>query len=114
MSLVQVYTAHDEIEAYFVKNLLEQAGLDAVVMGGTLASAYGGLPMVSDTRPSVWVLPEDLEHAEAVVAEYVDNLTDETDAPPTGEDWTCPHCGETVEAQFTDCWKCQTPRPEAG
>ncbi len=22
--------------------------------------------------------------------------------------WTCPKCGETVEGQFSSCWKCGT------
>ncbi|MHC4331384.1 MAG: DUF7577 domain-containing protein, partial [Planctomycetota bacterium] len=24
--------------------------------------------------------------------------------------WTCPNCGEEVEAQFTNCWKCGANR----
>ncbi|WP_422393282.1 DUF7577 domain-containing protein [Mycetohabitans endofungorum] len=24
--------------------------------------------------------------------------------------WHCPRCGERLEAQFTLCWQCDTPR----
>ena len=26
--------------------------------------------------------------------------------------WTCAHCGENLEGQFTECWKCGATRPQ--
>lgn len=31
----------------------------------------------------------------------------------SGGPWRCPECGEEIDAQFTDCWKCGTSRPGA-
>jgi hypothetical protein len=25
---------------------------------------------------------------------------------PAGASWTCEHCGELLEPQFTSCWRC--------
>ena len=33
----------------------------------------------------------------------------EPPAPPTGEDWTCAHCGEINPSNFDVCWNCDTP-----
>ena len=30
--------------------------------------------------------------------------------PTPGKPWFCSTCGQESEAQFTSCWKCQTPR----
>ena len=27
-------------------------------------------------------------------------------AVPVGPSWTCSHCGEVLEPQFTQCWRC--------
>jgi hypothetical protein len=27
-------------------------------------------------------------------------------AAPIGAPWTCEHCGEALEPQFTSCWRC--------
>jgi len=29
--------------------------------------------------------------------------------PPAGPDWTC-ECGETLGAQFSQCWRCGSQR----
>jgi hypothetical protein len=33
--------------------------------------------------------------------------------PPRADDWICPRCGETIEGQFTECWKCAAGGVEA-
>ena len=109
----KVYTARDSMEAHFVRCLLEREGIEAVVFGEPLGLARGELPLTLQTLPSVWVRSEDVEQAVEIVEEYNQGCDME------GEDemfeplapWTCPNCGEEIEGHFTDCWKCQTPRP---
>jgi predicted RNA-binding Zn-ribbon protein involved in translation (DUF1610 family) len=36
---------------------------------------------------------------------------DEADVGRPRATWTCPNCGEKVEEQFTQCWKCGHNRP---
>ena len=109
----QVYSARDLMEANLVRDLLEREGIEAVVLGAALGFGRGGLPFTADTLPSVWVKPEDVEKALPIVdrheAGYFEDERDESIDPPPP--WICPNCGEEIEDHFTDCWKCQTPRP---
>lgn len=112
-----VYTGRDEMDAHFVKGLLEQEGINAIVQGEALEATFSTLPLSSTSLPSVWVSEADEERALVVVRDYeqVDaaNAADEgdtiEDAPrPT---WKCPNCGEAVEEQFSECWNCGHGKP---
>jgi hypothetical protein len=65
-----VYTARDEMDAHFVKGLLEQAGIEAVVLGESLEAAFGTLPLGKQGLPGVWVREEDVERAMPIIEEY--------------------------------------------
>lgn len=116
MELVKVYTARDAMEAHFLKGLLEQDGIDATVMGESLAIARGDLPVTPETLPSVWVRQEDAARAAPIVDVFIDSKAEDEDSDEDSVDdldsWTCSRCGESVEGQFTDCWNCEAPRPE--
>ena len=110
----QVYSALNEMDAHFLKGLLGEAGIEAVVEGEALEQVWGNLPLSSASVPTVWVQDGDVARAAPIVDEYnrrhIENQ-ERGDAPrPT---WTCPRCGEKVEDQFTQCWHCGTSRPEA-
>lgn len=107
--MVKLYTARDAMEAKFLCGLLDQAGLPAVIQGELLAAARGELPITEETLPSVWVRLEDQDAARAVLRDYNDGSHPR---PPQGASWVCPACGEVCEGQFTQCWKCESPRPE--
>lgn len=111
-----VYTARDEMDASFVQGLLKQQGIEAVVQGQALGSAWGTLPLSAESLPTVWVPDGDLARAIPVVEEY--RRTDEANASDDERrgaraTWTCAQCGERVEEQFTQCWKCGHNRPAA-
>jgi len=115
MDLVQVYIARDSMEAHFLRGVLAEEGIAATVMGENLATARGRLPMTPDTLPSVWVAHDEAPRASQIVEGFVATSRDADagNAPAASKaKWTCPTCGELVEPQFTDCWNCQTPRPE--
>ena len=109
-----VYTGRDEMDAHFVRGLLEQQGIQAVVQGEALGTAMSGLPLSNESTPSVWVEEVDAQRAAAIVEEYTSR--DKANANPESGDerrslWICPNCGEKVEDQFTQCWKCSHKRP---
>ena len=84
----RVYTARDEMDAHFLKGLLEQQGIEAVVLGEPLESAFGTLPLGREAGPGIWVREEDVERATPIVEEYrqIDRANaDDTDddRPPT-------------------------------
>ena len=109
-----VYTGRDEMDAHFVKNLLEQEGIEAVVQGENLINAIGTLPLSEKSLPSVWVADANEERAALIVKDY--EQVDRVNAESTVEDtprptWKCANCGEAVEEQFTECWNCGHAKP---
>ena len=100
-----VYTAKHPTEAHLIKGMLEAEGIRAVVRGDQLYGAYGELPIL----PTVWILDDTLAaYAERLVIEFLRGGA----ARKYGhERWTCARCGEVLEGQFTECWKCGANRP---
>jgi hypothetical protein len=95
----KVYTAESAVEIAHLRNLLESEGIACVVRNDRLAGVVGEIPFV-ECWPELWVR----EPGQALRAR---GLIDEAlQSRPTGSAWTCPRCGERIEAQFSECWKC--------
>ena len=105
--------SRDEMDANFVKGLLRQEGIEAIVQGEALGEVWGTLPLSTESLPSVWVPDPDAERAKPLIEDY--RRTDEANADDRDgrlrATWACPNCGEKVEEQFTQCWKCGHARP---
>jgi recombinational DNA repair protein RecR len=111
-----VFTGRDEMDAHFVKNLLQQEGIEAVVTGENLVNAIGTLPLSAKSLPGVYVNDADEERATLIVRDY--QQVDRVNAEEAVEDtprptWKCANCGEAVEEQFSECWNCGHARPES-
>jgi hypothetical protein len=95
-----VYSSFDLVAVHHARNVLESEGIDAVVRNEILSSAAGELPP-ADCQIELWVLSD----ANAPRAEAL--LRFGGDAPAgCGAAWRCDGCGESSEAQFTQCWQC--------
>ncbi|MBV8032969.1 MAG: DUF2007 domain-containing protein [Betaproteobacteria bacterium] len=93
----RVFSSYNLAAAHHARNLLEVEGIRSVVRNEMLSSAMGELPP-AECQAEVWVLREsDLHRAEAL-------LRDSFSAKPSPA-WTCA-CGERIEGQFTQCWRC--------
>ncbi len=94
MSLVKTFS--NETEAQLVLNHLLALGVSALMEKDNC----GGMRPRLDISSGVDILvPNDeLETALAALQEPVTDLT--------AEPWTCPSCGEAIEAGFDACWKC--------
>jgi hypothetical protein len=103
----QVYSAASPPEAHMLRGYLETAGIRAVVLGEHGYAARGGLPIDATTAPAIWVAEEEAEQALALIQEFFAQQPLEH-----GENWRCPNCGESLEAQFTACWNCGAERIE--
>ena len=110
--LRKVYVARGPGDAHLLRGLLESAGIRVVVRGDDFVPLQGGGLFHVETRPSVWVLDdEDLPRALAIVNDYRAGTGGGGGTPAGGDgDWTCPSCGERLEAQFSDCWQCGAAR----
>ena len=107
----KVFIAQHPAEAHLVRGLLESRGIPALIRGESLFGARGEAPVTPDTLPSVWVA--DARHADEALAIIEGHTTGADSAVAHGdntESWTCAKCGETVESQFSECWKCGTER----
>ena len=101
----QVHAARNAIEAHLVLGFLNSHGISAEVRGEFLTSGWGELP--ADVC-SVWVT-DDAQYDAAndlLVAFFKGSYA----RLFSGEAWTCAHCGEKLEGQFTHCWSCGRPR----
>ena len=95
----RVYSSYNLAAVHHARNVLEAAGIRAVVRNQYLSSAMGELPP-AECQPQLWVLDDaDAARAEALLFR----------AEPPGEPWSC-QCGETLGGQFTQCWKCGSYR----
>jgi hypothetical protein len=92
--LKRVYSSFNQTAVYHARNLLENAGIEVLVKNAILSSAMGELPP-AECQAELWVDDQDLARAEEILAVQT----------VPGPDWTCA-CGETLGAQFTQCWRC--------
>ena len=91
-------------EIHHLKNLLESAGIRCQLRNEGLSTLAGEVPFV-ECAVQLW-LEDDADRAlaEAVLREMT-SLPGQTPAP-----WACTFCGETLERQFTACWRCGSER----
>ena len=101
----RVHSTQTLAEAYMARDALSAEGIAAVVRGEHLVGVNGGIPWDIDAIPSVWVSEADAERATSLLAVVLHTAT-------AGDAWTCPQCGEELEGQFTDCWRCDTSRAD--
>jgi len=97
----KIHTADSLIQIAHLRNVLLSAGIACQIRNDRLSGALGDIPFV-DCWPELWLEDErDALRAKALLDEEL---------RPTREraDWTCPQCGETIEGQFSDCWRCSS------
>jgi hypothetical protein len=93
----RVFRAASLIQVAHARNVLLTAGIQSELRNQYLAGALGDLPML-ETWPQLFVEDADEKPALRALARAA--------AAPTGIAWTCEICGESLEPQFTSCWRC--------
>ena len=89
--IVELCSAGDVVEADDLCELLEEAGIQARIVGEVLGNAGGGLPLGEATAPRIWVLEDDAIRGREVIDRWRDELEEgpiawpESDAPPEWE-----------------------------
>jgi hypothetical protein len=91
----RVFSSYNLQIVHHAKNLLEAAGIRAIVRNEFLSSGMGELPP-AECQPELWVLSDsDVPRAEELLRF----------PSPSKPDWRCA-CGEMLGGQFTQCWHC--------
>lgn len=94
----RVFGSYNQQLVHHAKNLLEAAGIRVLIRNQYLSSAMGELPP-AECEAQIWVLDDaDAGRANQILQHQ-----------ETGPDWTCA-CGETLGAQFSQCWRCGAQR----
>jgi hypothetical protein len=91
------------LEIHHVRNLLEAEGIRAWIRNEYLARLAGEVPFTECAMELHLVREEDRPRAEEVLRAWRHGC-------PLGPAWICPACGETLEGQFSACWRCGTQR----
>lgn len=91
------------LEIHHLKNMLEAEGIRCWVKNEFLARLAGEIPFTECALELHLIRAEDWPRAQAVLHAW------RTAAPP-GAPWTCGQCGESLENQFSACWKCGASR----
>jgi hypothetical protein len=105
----RLFTANvpaDESTLQMLKSMLKEEGIACMVRNEQLSIAKGDIPL-TECFPELWI-PDDLDFPKAkkTMDDWKESAN-ESHAP-----WECPHCKETIEGQFTSCWKCGTEKGE--
>jgi hypothetical protein len=96
-----VHTTEDQVYLHHLKNILEAQGIACVIKNERLASIAGEIPMVN-VWPELWVRDVMKEKwAKEIINDFEKSVVE-------GENWICENCGEEHQAQFKDCWNCQS------
>jgi hypothetical protein len=98
-----LFTSMDRMAVGILRGIIEEAGIELEVRNDATSANYPTGPFF----PELWIIYDE-DFARAV------ELRDAWRATPSAEltPWTCPSCGETLEAQFSSCWKCGVVRGE--
>jgi len=95
-----VYSSANFLIVEHYKNVLETQGIPCVIKNSFLASAAGELPP-TETWPELCVIEDEhLPRAQAIIN------SDKTLSEKDSQAWQCQKCGESIEGQFTQCWRC--------
>ena len=92
-----VYSAANISLVGVFRSILEGHGISCRIRNEYLSAGMGELPPI-ECWPQLCVEDEDFHEATRIVevALSVKEMTA----------WVCDTCGEEIEGQFTECWKC--------
>ncbi len=102
----QLYTSPNTALVNHLRSILDSLGIPCRVRGEFLSAAVGELPPI-ECWAELWVLDDD-RYDEA--AEVIRRAAEDGDVD--GVPWTCDGCGERIDPQFGECWKCGQIRRE--
>ncbi len=102
-----IFSSLNLVEVHHLKNLLQSAGIRCRIRNEDLVRLAGEVPFPECALQLVVEREEDHPAAEKLLAEFL-----RPQSRPV-KPWRCPDCGETIEGQFTACWKCGSARTAA-
>jgi hypothetical protein len=100
----RVYCAQDPLMLGHLRNVLALHGIECLTRKLDLGTGAGELPPV-ECWPELWVIDDArVAEAQAILKRALAPMK------AVRRTWTCRGCGEQIEGQFTECWKCGRER----
>jgi hypothetical protein len=99
-----IYASLDALEVHHLRNLLEADGIRTMLRNELLSRLAGEVPFTEVAMEIVVLRDEESDRATALVAGY------RASRPASGPQWRCAACSETIDPQFTACWRCGAER----
>jgi len=100
----RVYGGDNGMLVGHLRELLEAQGIPCIVRNEFLGGGAGELPP-NECWPELWVVEtDDWARAQRLVEAQL--------GAGATTPWSCPGCGETIEGQFAQCWRCGQAAPE--
>ncbi len=99
-----LYSSPNVLLVNHIRNLLAVADIEVRMKNEYLGGGAGELPP-TEAWPELWVKQRDFPAAQMLLDEF---FYSSADTPP---DWLCPVCGERIEGQFSNCWRCGGEKP---
>ena len=99
---------NSEIEAEVSRARLEASGIEAIVAKDDAGGMRPHLQLSQGVR--LLVSQEDVDVAREILHTDIQEGSNQESGFGRTETWRCTGCGETLEAQFTECWQCGTSR----
>lgn len=104
----KVFSSESIVQVSHVRNLLQTAGIACEIRNDRLSGALGEIPFV-ECWPELWVVDErDLPQARSLIQREL------SQPPEPLSSWCCEVCGEEIEGQFAECWRCAAEDGETG
>ena len=98
-NLKKLFSAASLPDAHLIRNLLEQAGIEAHVLNANAQGGVGQLP-VMEACPQIWIADErDVERARRIVEAF-------EHMPAISSSLRCQECSEDNPSTFQLCWNC--------
>ncbi len=96
----KVYSVKDPLMVAHLRNVLATFGIHCVTRNHDLSTAAGELPPI-DCWPELWITDDDnFDRAKTILRKTLAPLK------AVRKPWMCAGCGEEIEGQFSECWKC--------
>jgi hypothetical protein len=96
----KIYSSQSLMMVTFVKDVLKSHRIRCMVKNELLAGGAGELPPI-ECWPELWIIDDhQYEWARGLVRTTLDAGDHDR------QSWQCRYCGELLEGQFAQCWRC--------
>jgi hypothetical protein len=100
----RLYCAKDPLMVGHLRNVVALHGIECVTRKLDLTTGAGELPPV-ECWPELWIVDDErLAEAQAILKKTLAPMK------AVKKLWLCLGCGEQIEGQFSECWKCGRKR----